>query len=725
VEEGFSEALLNKLNPESNEVELTYLQVFLDKIFRLSTMNDSPPAGGSNDSAAGTNNSKQSAPSSISFTKPLLEKIGDVSDLLGSFLEEQISVLEDPDTGLAILKSFVSIKGTKKQITEEEVLESSRTYGKDIDPDTLKELIQNFVNLRILRDKDENGRYELRHDSLAAKIFEKITLVEKELLEVRQFIENAYNSSLQRKMLLSQEDLKYILPYEDRLFLTKELQKYVNASKADYLAKRKAFRKVIGISTIGFILLVIAVGYYLFLKSQSSKTKDLIISAALELKSSPELSMESAFLAFKADSIGSLPKKAILDAFYHLYDQHPEAQEGIFSFSPCSVNIASARFSEDGTFIYGWLENNEIKVWDDKGIEVLSIAPDTVAILHILLSDDNKYFGVLQENEMVRVYSIEGGKLFEVNTTSNYINDKYLFDFSLRDDFIIAVVMGDSVHLYDEYGKIFQKLGNHTGPVNALDISPDDRFLASASSDKTVNIWYYNQNLNQFSIYDSITWYQEEVRSCQFNKSSDFILTASDDSATILWNLYCEGYFVTGVIGTRVRPHLPWIFENEYKRYTMGKKCNAIFSTDQESINVTVYLEKDSGPPEYRNYIVHAQSSKFSNSGESEYLWDYMWSSDFNPVMEYQYLVPSDNDSYVATVIKGAETTNLVAPDMLLVMKLDGIQPDFSPNGKYLICIEGNRIHKYVIDVEEIRRLVYEEKIFGELEINYQDWITY
>ena len=93
--------------------------------------------------------------------------------------------------------------------------------------------------------------------------------------------------------------------------------------------------------------------------------------------------------------------------------------------------------------------------------------------------------------------------------------------------------------------------------------------------------------------------------------------------------------------------------------------------------------------------------------------------------MDYQSLVPSANDTYIATVFKGGETTNLVAPDALPERKFDGVHPDFSPNGKYLLCIEGNRIHKYVIDVEEIRRLVYEEKIFGEMKINYNDWITY
>jgi len=732
VEEGFSEALLNKLNPESNEVELTYLQVFLDKIYRLATKNNIPrsginndPQSGSNNSPEGTNNSGVYAPSSNSFTILLLEKIGDVSDLLGSFLEEQISALDDPDTGLAILKSFVSIKGTKKQITEEEVLESSRTYGKDIEKERLKELIRNFVNLRILRDKDESGRYELRHDSLAAKIYEKITLVEKEILEVRQLIENAYNSYLQRKILLSQEDLKFVAHYEDRLFLTKELHEFVSKSKADYLAKRKAFQRVIGISTFGFILIVVAIGYYYFQKSRGARTKEWIIAASLQLESSPELSLQTAFRAYEADSTGSLAKKAILDAFYALDDRFPEAKKRLFNFSPCSVNIASARFSNDGNFIYGWLENNEVKVWDDMGHEVYTTTPDTIPVLHVLLSGDNQYIGVLLKNDKVKIHSLKEGYLFDLNTTTNRINDRYLFDFSCRDNYLLVVVNGNAVNLYDRAGFLFQELDNHLGRVNALDISPDERFIATASSDNTVNIWYYNRNLNQFSVYDSITWHQDAVRSCLFNHSSDFILTASDDSITAIWYLNGAGFRLDGQKGTTIRPQLPWEYEHAFNQYILGKKCNAVFSTDQKSITITVYHVKDSAPPEYRYYVVHAQNSIFSNIGESYYMYPYLYANVFQPVMDYQSLVPSANDSNIAAVVKGGETTNLVAPDALLVRKFEGIQPDFSPDGRYLLCIQNNTLHKYIIDVEEIRRLVYKEKIFGELEINYQDWITY
>lgn len=168
TEEGFAEKLLLQLSPEKNEIELTYLQVFLDRIYREASEKKSDK---------------------ISFTNELLDKLGNVSDLLGSFLEEQVSQLSDPDSALTILKAFVSTRGTKRQITEQEVQDYSRTLGKNISSADVNSNINHFVNLRILRDRDEYGRYELRHDALAAKIFEKITLVEKELLEIRQFIE--------------------------------------------------------------------------------------------------------------------------------------------------------------------------------------------------------------------------------------------------------------------------------------------------------------------------------------------------------------------------------------------------------------------------------------------------------------------------------------------------------------------------------------------------------
>jgi len=88
LEVGFAEALLEKLSPESGDVELTYLQVYLDKIFRIAFEEKGAESG------------------TLSFGLSMIDKTGNVSDLLGSFLEEQLRELDEPDMGLAILKTF-------------------------------------------------------------------------------------------------------------------------------------------------------------------------------------------------------------------------------------------------------------------------------------------------------------------------------------------------------------------------------------------------------------------------------------------------------------------------------------------------------------------------------------------------------------------------------------------------------------------------------------------
>jgi hypothetical protein len=103
TEAGFSEELIDKLCPVGNEIELTFLQIYLDRIFRIAVAD-------------------KKENETLNFSKELLSRAGSVSDLLGQFLEEQIRELDDPETGMSILKSFVSVQGTKRQMKESEIL---------------------------------------------------------------------------------------------------------------------------------------------------------------------------------------------------------------------------------------------------------------------------------------------------------------------------------------------------------------------------------------------------------------------------------------------------------------------------------------------------------------------------------------------------------------------------------------------------------------------------
>jgi hypothetical protein len=288
VEESFSDEMLEKLSPGSAEVELTYLQVYLDKVYRTAS-----PVNASEERVKQSVEEKIASQRTLAmtFTKEILKNIGEVKDLLGSFLDEQIELLPDPDSALAVLKSFVSVKGTKRQMSPDEVQDYAQTLGKPLSESALQELLQTLIQLRILRDKDQNNRYELRHDALATKIYEKITLVEKELLEIRHLIENAFHNWQKRGVLISAEDLGYIAPYENRLYLSKELEELIEKSKYA-LVKAKKRRRTIAFAAMAALLVVFAGFTWWALNERNKAIKLRII--AIEALEKTELAQKEA-----------------------------------------------------------------------------------------------------------------------------------------------------------------------------------------------------------------------------------------------------------------------------------------------------------------------------------------------------------------------------------------------------------------------------------------------
>ena len=237
TEQGFSEELIDKLCPVGNEIELTFLQIYLDRIFRIAV-------------------SEKQGSDKLKFSKEILSRAGSVSDLLGQFLEEQIREMDDPDTGMAILKSFVSVQGTKRQMNESEILDSIGSFGTVIIEEDLLKYLSRFVDLRILRERNEAGNFELRHDSLASKIYEKFTAIEKDIIEVRQFIDNAFSVYEKRGKLLTVDDLKYIAPYEDKLYLSKPSVVFINKSKNELTRIRQRRRTFAGAAAFALIIVL-------------------------------------------------------------------------------------------------------------------------------------------------------------------------------------------------------------------------------------------------------------------------------------------------------------------------------------------------------------------------------------------------------------------------------------------------------------------------------------
>ena len=236
IESGLADNLVEQLVWQSEGLELTWLQILMDKLYRIALKSD---------------------PENPVIKLEDLGKLGRIGNVLGDFLDEQLRSMPNADLGEALLKTMVSTDGTKKQISMKEISASLQAAGNSIDLKVLEDILRHLINVRIITEKDEQGYYELRHDAIAGRIYERMTAVEKEMIEIRAFLDNSYKIFLQRKVLLSENDLKYIELFESKLILNDKLKDFILASRKD-VQKKRLRRRFITASAVTLIILVLS-----------------------------------------------------------------------------------------------------------------------------------------------------------------------------------------------------------------------------------------------------------------------------------------------------------------------------------------------------------------------------------------------------------------------------------------------------------------------------------
>jgi len=721
LEDGFAETLLEKLSPGETDVELTYLQVFLDKIYRLSG-GFSPPLQGGKEGG-----------SSPSFTLSLLEKTGDVSDLLGSFLDEQLSLLDDPETALAVLKSFVSVKGTKQQMKPGEARDYALTLGKEVSEPAINELIQTFVNLRILCDKDQNGKYELRHDALATKIYEKFTMAEKELLEVRKYVENAYYTYENRSILLKKDDLDYLSVYENRLILPKYLQDFINKSRQKLVHQKKILTRITRISLLVFILIIAAVVRYYLVNQSTAREENLISKILLKSESNPYRSLNSTLSLWEKYQTSTVLYKMVLSNFQKLLVSKVDTTDQVYLLQQelkqkgMVSAIVKAKMSKEGHYIYGWMDNQQIFIYDLPADRIHYFESDG-GLLNLELSEKDSLIALIYNNNTGFVYDLDGNIQYEFTVTSNNVMNERLVCFFAAGDYQLATVDENRANIYNDKGEIVYVLNNHTDKVNSVDISPDGSFLVTASDDKKCYIWNFNKNINQFSVYDSLTRHNDTVWSCEFNRTGKYIITSSADSTIRIWDLNgrerdAEFSFGFNYEATRHYKFKYGEYDDDVEDPNLSpyyrKVCYATFSKDELSVVTTGYIYSNN--PDSNKQIEYNQVMYYDiNSKFNKYLYtpfNYFTFEDGKTIPAlYNQLVISSTGEILAVNETGSDKINLVAADGLELFSVKGSEALFSNDGSYLFIINKNSISKFPVRIMEIKKLLMKNNITGTTE---------
>lgn len=176
----------------------------------------------------------------VVFTKQLVERTGELGDVMASFLEEQIFAIQQatnstfakvPDDAVwKTLSAFATLEGTKIPMSRTEI------GGKvDLKQNQLDFILNSLEEARIIRLAD--GIYELAHDTLALKVADKRSTEEIALLEVEKLINDRYLAFATTGTLLSRRELNYIEPHKPKLRITPEQKAFIR--KSDRASKRR------------------------------------------------------------------------------------------------------------------------------------------------------------------------------------------------------------------------------------------------------------------------------------------------------------------------------------------------------------------------------------------------------------------------------------------------------------------------------------------------------
>lgn len=539
TEPGFSEELIDKLCPSGNEIELTYLQIYLDRIFRLAIHEYRVPS------------TEDRGPSAIIFSKDLLSKAGSVSDLLGQFLDEQIRDMENPDTGMAILKSFVSVQGTRRQMTEPEIQEAVKAFGTQISEADLIKNLNRFVDLRILRERDEASHFELRHDSLATKVFEKFTALEKDIIEVKQFIENEYSAYEKRGKLLSAEDLKFIAPYEGKLYLNRASWIFILKSKNELARATRRRRIFAGAAAIALVIVLSGFTIWalnerkkaLFQQTQAINSRNKAVESeklAVEAKNKAVESEKQAVEArnkaveseLKATNAKTLAnesqKQAVLERNRAIASElkatvaKEEAEAAKDSAIKSKESALQSKIIADKNYIKA--KANSLNILSQKIVEtdptvalrlaeyavsIDSMNPDNVENLNRIYYDNNFYRIVSRHEE--GIYSVA---------------------FSPDGKSILTGSYDKTARLCDLQGNVLQVFKGHEGTIRSVAFSPDGKNILTGSADSTACLWDLKGGL--LKVFKG---HKGPIYSVAFSPDGGSILTGSGDNTARLYDL--------------------------------------------------------------------------------------------------------------------------------------------------------------------------------------------
>lgn len=250
-----AQRIIANISDKRDGVQLSYLQVYLDKLYR---------------GAATT-------PTPLLFTDALVDQTGALGDVMADFLDEQTKAIQaritarvpDIDKGAVqrLLEEMTTLEGTKQPMPRAQLVARLPRLAPVLD-----ETLDALEKSRILRCAD--GVYELAHDSLAGRIADRRGSERKTLMRVEKLIRDRLAGFDQARTYLTAEEVAVVRPVLDQLDLTPAEADFVKTS-----SDRARRRRLLVIGGTVSIIAVLAASFLFALQGQQRATRALELAS--------------------------------------------------------------------------------------------------------------------------------------------------------------------------------------------------------------------------------------------------------------------------------------------------------------------------------------------------------------------------------------------------------------------------------------------------------------
>jgi hypothetical protein len=220
--------ILENNRSSANTFQLPYLQVYLDRLWRMENEKEPEPP--------------------VWITPTLVEEVGRIDDVLELFLAEQKKSITDqlsPEEQSAVslvLETFVTFEGTRREHHLASLEDSTR-----LPVPLLMHILTELERTRLIR-RDEDT-YELAHDSLARVIDKGRSAEQRQINDIIRRLKDAFREYIEKSeaddLLLSPRRLSEIQLFEKAIHdeLNRSLGKAESDAKWDYIKNSRTFHQ--------------------------------------------------------------------------------------------------------------------------------------------------------------------------------------------------------------------------------------------------------------------------------------------------------------------------------------------------------------------------------------------------------------------------------------------------------------------------------------------------